>query len=94
MKIDPSAFVHPSAVVLGNVTLGARASVWPTAVLRGDSDAIVVGDDCNIQDGAVLHADEGLPDDARRARVGRASRDRARGDGGGGLSHRDGRDPA
>jgi len=61
MKIDPTAFVHSSAVVLGNVTLGARVSVWPTAVLRGDSDAIIVGADCNVQDGAVLHADEGLP---------------------------------
>ena len=61
MHIDPTAFVHPSAVILGNVTLGARTSVWPTAVLRGDSDAIVVGAECNVQDGAVLHADPGLP---------------------------------
>ena len=54
-------FIHEDAVVLGNVHLGARASVWPTAVLRGDSDRIVVGDDSNVQDGAVLHADEGIP---------------------------------
>jgi carbonic anhydrase/acetyltransferase-like protein (isoleucine patch superfamily) len=59
--IDPSAFVHPAAIVIGNVTLGARASVWPTAVLRGDSDAIVIGSDSNVQDGAVLHADPGMP---------------------------------
>jgi len=60
-RIDQSAFVHPAAIVLGNVTLGARASVWPTAVLRADSDAIVIGEDTNIQDGAILHADPGLP---------------------------------
>jgi carbonic anhydrase/acetyltransferase-like protein (isoleucine patch superfamily) len=60
-KIDPTAFVHPTAVVLGDVTLGKRVSVWPTAVLRGDSDVIVVGDDSNVQDGTVIHADEGIP---------------------------------
>ena len=61
MKVDPSAFVHRTAVILGDVTLGARASVWPTAVIRGDSDRIVIGEDTNIQDGAILHADPGLP---------------------------------
>lgn len=61
MSIDPTAFIHPDAIVLGDVSLGARASVWPTAVLRGDSDRIVVGAESNVQDGAVLHADDGLP---------------------------------
>jgi carbonic anhydrase/acetyltransferase-like protein (isoleucine patch superfamily) len=60
-KIDPTAFIHPTAVVLGDVTLGKRASVWPTAVLRGDSDVIVIGDDTNVQDGSIIHADEGVP---------------------------------
>src|SRR5690348_17849918 len=60
-KIHPTAFIHPSAIVLGDVTLGARVSVWPTAVLRGDSDAIVIGEDSNVQDGTVVHADEGIP---------------------------------
>jgi carbonic anhydrase/acetyltransferase-like protein (isoleucine patch superfamily) len=60
-KIDPTANVHPSAIVLGDVTLGARVSIWPTAVLRGDSDVIVVGDESNVQDGTVIHADEGVP---------------------------------
>jgi carbonic anhydrase/acetyltransferase-like protein (isoleucine patch superfamily) len=60
-SISPTAFVHATAVVSGDVTLGARVSVWPTAVLRGDSDAIVIGDDSNVQDGTVIHADEGLP---------------------------------
>lgn len=59
--VDATAYVHPAAVVLGRVTLGARASVWPTAVLRGDGDAIVVGDESNIQDGAVVHVDPGVP---------------------------------
>ena len=60
-KIDSTAYVHPTAVVLGDVTLGARVSVWPTAVLRGDSDVIVIGADSNVQDGAVIHVDEGIP---------------------------------
>ncbi len=59
--IHPTAFVHPHAVVIGNVTLGARVSVWPTAVIRGDSDTIEVGDDSNVQDGTIIHADRGLP---------------------------------
>src|SRR6478736_7780029 len=60
-KVDPTAFIHSTAVVLGDVTLGKRASVWPTAVLRGDSDVITIGDDSNVQDGTVIHADEGVP---------------------------------
>jgi carbonic anhydrase/acetyltransferase-like protein (isoleucine patch superfamily) len=60
-KIDPSAFVHEKAIVLGDVTLGARVSVWPTAVIRGDSDAITIGDDSNVQDGTIIHVDHGLP---------------------------------
>lgn len=60
-RIDPTAFVHPLAVVLGDVTLGARVSIWPTAVLRGDSARIVVGDESNVQDGTVVHVDEGVP---------------------------------
>ncbi|MBM4194435.1 MAG: gamma carbonic anhydrase family protein [Gemmatimonadetes bacterium] len=58
---DMTAFIHPAATVLGNVTLGARASVWPGAVLRGDSDRIEVGDETNVQDGAVIHCDDGIP---------------------------------
>lgn len=59
--IDPSAVVHPLAFVCGDVTLGPRASVWPYAVLRGDNERIVVGAESNVQDGAVLHADPGVP---------------------------------
>lgn len=53
--IDPSAFVHPDAVIIGDVTIGPESSVWPQAVLRGDSNAIVVGARTSIQDGAVIH---------------------------------------
>lgn len=61
MPIDPASFVHPLAIVLGDVTTGPRVSIWPTAVVRGDSDSIVIGADSNVQDGAVLHTDPGLP---------------------------------
>lgn len=53
--IHPSAYVHPDAVVIGAVTLGAGASVWPQAVLRGDYGTISVGDRTSIQDGTVIH---------------------------------------
>ena len=59
--IHADAYVHPAAHVIGHVTLGAHASVWPTAVLRGDTAPIVVGDYSNVQDGAVLHVDHGVP---------------------------------
>jgi carbonic anhydrase/acetyltransferase-like protein (isoleucine patch superfamily) len=61
MTIDPTAFIHPLAFVCGEASLGARASVWPYAVVRADSDRITIGDDSNVQDGAVLHADPGVP---------------------------------
>lgn len=60
-KIAGSAWIHPSAVIIGRVKIGACASVWPGAVLRGDVDAIDVGDGSNIQDLAVLHANYNKP---------------------------------
>jgi carbonic anhydrase/acetyltransferase-like protein (isoleucine patch superfamily) len=54
-RIDPSAYVHPDAVVIGDVEIGAEASVWPGAVLRGDDGRIVVGARTSIQDGTVVH---------------------------------------
>jgi carbonic anhydrase/acetyltransferase-like protein (isoleucine patch superfamily) len=54
--IDPEAFVAPEATIIGDVRIGARSSVWPGAVLRGDYGAIVVGEATSIQDGAVIHA--------------------------------------
>lgn len=59
--IHPSAFVHPEAVIIGNVQVGAGSSVWPCAVLRGDYGRITIGQDTSVQDGAVLHATEQLP---------------------------------
>ena len=59
--IDPSAFVAASAEVNGNVEIGPRASIWYLAVLRGDIAAIRVGAESNVQDGAILHTDAGLP---------------------------------
>jgi len=61
MSIDPTAFIHPEAVVCGDVTLGAGASVWPGAVIRADSAPISIGDASNVQDGVVIHVDPGLP---------------------------------
>jgi carbonic anhydrase/acetyltransferase-like protein (isoleucine patch superfamily) len=55
-EIDPTAFVHPQATVIGNIRLGPRSSVWPQAVLRGDYGTISIGADSNVQDGAVVHA--------------------------------------
>lgn len=60
-RIDPTAFIAPGAVVLGDVTLGPHASVWYQAVLRGDMAAIVIGAETNIQDGTIVHVDEGKP---------------------------------
>ncbi len=59
--IDPSAYVHESAVIIGAVTLGPRASVWPGAVLRADNAPIVIGAESNVQDACVLHTDPGMP---------------------------------
>ncbi|HEV8265066.1 MAG TPA: gamma carbonic anhydrase family protein [Gemmatimonadales bacterium] len=59
--IDPTAFIAPTAVVIGDVTLGRLASVWYQAVLRGDMAPIVVGEASNIQDGSIVHVDEGQP---------------------------------
>lgn len=53
--IDPTAYIHPDAVVIGDVTIGAEASVWPCAVLRGDPGGIVVGARTSVQDGTVVH---------------------------------------
>jgi carbonic anhydrase/acetyltransferase-like protein (isoleucine patch superfamily) len=60
-SIDPTAFVHPDALVFGDVTLRARVSVWPTAVIRGDTGRIVIGADSNVQDGTIIHVDHGVP---------------------------------
>jgi carbonic anhydrase/acetyltransferase-like protein (isoleucine patch superfamily) len=53
--IHPDAFIHPDAVVIGSVTIGADSSVWPGAVLRGDEGEIRIGERTSIQDNCVLH---------------------------------------
>ncbi len=60
-QIDPSAFIAPTAVVMGDVTLGPRSSVWYLSVVRGDMAPIKIGADSNIQDGTIVHVDEGVP---------------------------------
>jgi carbonic anhydrase/acetyltransferase-like protein (isoleucine patch superfamily) len=59
--IDRTAFIAPGAIVLGDVHLGAEASVWYNCVLRGDTDRITIGDQTNIQDLTMIHADPGIP---------------------------------
>ena len=59
--IHPDAYVHPDATVIGDVRIGAEASVWPRAVLRGDYGTIVVGPRTSIQDGTVVHATADKP---------------------------------
>jgi carbonic anhydrase/acetyltransferase-like protein (isoleucine patch superfamily) len=54
-------WIHDTAVVIGRVELGDDVSVWPTAVIRGDVERIVIGARSNVQDGAVIHADPGKP---------------------------------
>ena len=57
-QIDESTFVHPDAVVIGRVRIGAEASIWPCAVLRGDHGTIAIGARTSIQDGTVVHTTE------------------------------------
>lgn len=59
--IDPTAWIAANATVIGDVRLAANASIWWNAVLRGDNDPISIGENSNIQDGSVLHTDEGVP---------------------------------
>ncbi|MQA09204.1 MAG: gamma carbonic anhydrase family protein [Pseudonocardiaceae bacterium] len=60
-QIHPDAYVHPDATVIGDVRLGAHASVWPQAVLRGDRGYIEIGERSNIQDGTVIHTTAETP---------------------------------
>ncbi len=57
--IDPTAWVHPQALVIGRVTLGPRVSIWPGVVLRGDIEPIEIGEESNIQDLSVAHTSRG-----------------------------------
>lgn len=59
--VGERVYVDPQACVIGRVTLGTDASVWPMAVLRGDVHDIVIGDRSNVQDGSVLHVTHAGP---------------------------------
>ena len=60
-KLGEGAWAAPSADLIGDVRLGARASVWFGAVLRGDNTPLILGEETNFQDGAVGHSDAGFP---------------------------------
>ncbi len=60
-QIHPSAFLSPTAAVMGDVTLEAESSVWYQAVLRADLAPIVIGAQSNVQDGTIVHVDTGFP---------------------------------
>jgi carbonic anhydrase/acetyltransferase-like protein (isoleucine patch superfamily) len=60
-QVHPDAYIAPTAVLIGDVRIGAGASVWFGAVLRGDESHIEVGEGSNVQDGCVVHCSENLP---------------------------------
>ena len=60
-QLAPGAWTAPSADLIGDVRFSERASIWFGAVIRADNTPIIVGEDSNIQDGAVCHSDEGFP---------------------------------
>lgn len=60
-QIDPSVFVAAGAVVIGDVRIGACSSVWFNAVIRADTDRVVIGERTNVQDGVIIHVDAGSP---------------------------------
>ena len=60
-QLAPGAWVHPRATVIGEVSLGRDASVWPGAVIRGDVNSIAIGESTNIQDNSVLHVSHKTP---------------------------------
>lgn len=60
-QVDAGVFLAPTSVVVGDVTIQAHSSVWYGAVIRGDCEAISIGQRTNVQDGCVLHADPGFP---------------------------------
>jgi carbonic anhydrase/acetyltransferase-like protein (isoleucine patch superfamily) len=59
-QVDPSAFVHPAAVLIGDIEIGPESSVWPNVTLRGDDGPIIIGSCSSIQDNSVIHCTEGL----------------------------------
>jgi carbonic anhydrase/acetyltransferase-like protein (isoleucine patch superfamily) len=60
-RIHPTAYIAPTAAVMGQVTLEEESSVWYGAVVRGDMAPVVIGAQTNLQDGAIVHVDDGMP---------------------------------
>jgi carbonic anhydrase/acetyltransferase-like protein (isoleucine patch superfamily) len=60
-RIDPTAFVAPGARIVGDVVIGPQASIWYNCVLRGDINRIVIGARSNVQDGTIIHVEDGEP---------------------------------
>jgi carbonic anhydrase/acetyltransferase-like protein (isoleucine patch superfamily) len=60
-QLAPSVWIAPTATIIGDVRLAENVSIWWNAVLRGDNDTITIGANTNIQDGSILHTDEGMP---------------------------------
>lgn len=61
LNINKSAFIAENAMVVGDVTIGENSSIWYSAVVRGDLEKIVIGDNTNIQENSTVHNDEGFP---------------------------------
>lgn len=59
--VDPTAYLAPGAIVIGDVRIGPRASVWPGCVLRGDINFIEIGEATNVQDGTIVHLADDYP---------------------------------
>lgn len=62
-RIDESSFVSPHSYLSGNIHVGKDCSIWPFSSIRGDEESIVIGNRTNVQDGVVIHVDEGYPVD-------------------------------
>ena len=60
-NVRPSCYIHKTAVLIGDVTVGENVSIWPCAVLRGDIASVTVGDNSNIQENACVHVNYGAP---------------------------------
>lgn len=60
-KVHPTAFIAENATIVGDVTIGPESSVWYGAVIRADTTPVTIGEQTNIQDGCILHADPGFP---------------------------------
>ena len=56
-EVHDSCFVHKTAVIIGNVTIGINGGIWPHAIIRGDQNSIFIGDNSNVQDCCVIHVD-------------------------------------